>query len=68
MKGKWKIERKPNAILRRYDVYGIGVTKKLEMKTSLEAHSSEEAERKGQRFSKAMMFQFSHVKVNGGLV
>ena len=47
----------------KYDVYCIGVTKKLEKKTQMEAYSAEEAERKAERFAKMAGLKFSHIQV-----
>ena len=48
--------------LRQYDVFCVGVTKKLEKKASLEARDQEEAHRKAERFAKMAGLKFSHIQ------
>jgi len=48
--------------IKKYDVYCIGVTRKIEKKTQLQAYDSEEATRKAENFSKMAGLKFSHIQ------
>jgi hypothetical protein len=51
-----------NKKLKDFEVYTVGVSRKIERKASLQARSETEAESKGKLFSKVAGVTFSHIK------
>ena len=47
----------------QFNVFGTGVSRKMEKKASFEARSATEAKRKGERFALMAGFKFSHIEV-----
>ena len=56
------VKHKSGTKKRMYDVYTMGATKKPEVKVSVEAHSPQEAEKKGKMFSVVAGVTFLHTK------
>jgi hypothetical protein len=53
---------KTNKKLKDFEVYGIGATRKIEKKATIQARTETEAIKKGKLFSRVAGVAFSHIK------